>query len=172
MSYRRLRIPGATYFFTLVLQDRNASLLTDHIDTLRSAMVAVKRRYPVRVDGMVVLPEHLHMVWTLPCGDSDYSTRISMLKSLFSKSLPLPRDRTSSQQKREDKGIWQRRFWEHWIRDELDFHRHIDYVHINPVKHGLVARANQWPYSSIHQYIREGSLPPNWAADMPLMEHD
>ncbi len=172
MSYRRVRVPGATYFFTLVMQNRNAALLTDHIDILRSAVMTVKRQYPLHIDGMVVLPDHLHMVWTLPRGDADYATRIAMMKGLFSKSLPLPPARSQSQQQRKDKGIWQRRFWEHCIRDDLDFHRHIDYVHINPVKHGLVARANQWPYSSIHRYIREGHLPDHWAADMPLMEHD
>ena len=114
---------------------------------------------------MVVLPDHLHAIWTMPENDGDYSMRWRMIKSMFSHSLPNDERISVSRLAKGERGIWQRRYWEHQIRDELDFQRHVDYIHINPVKHGHVQRVKDWPHSSFHRYVREGLLPDSWAGD-------
>ncbi|MBY6018270.1 REP-associated tyrosine transposase [Ferrimonas balearica] len=172
MSYRRVRIAGATYFLTIALRDRDSALLLENVVALRRTLRQVKHRYPFHIDAMVVLPDHIHAIWTMPKGDADYSTRVGMMKAQFSRALVESKHRRASHKQKREKGIWQRRFWEHWVRDEADFKAHVDYIHINPVKHGLVSRACDWPYSSIHRYIREGLLPEDWATDMPLMNGD
>ncbi len=116
---------------------------------------------------MVVLPEHLHCIWTLPPGDADYKARWALIKAGFSRTLPGGEYRSDSRRKRGECGLWQRRYWEHVIRDERDFERHVDYIHWNPVKHGWVTRVRDWPYSSFHRYVRGGILPPDWGWSDP-----
>ncbi|MCY1267516.1 REP-associated tyrosine transposase [compost metagenome] len=162
-NYRRSLVPGGTYFFTVTLADRRSSLLTEAIGHLRNAYAQAAELSPFRTIAICVLPDHLHALWTLPEGDCEYSYRWSLIKSQFSKSIPADEQRSASKAKRREKGIWQRRFWEHQIRDEADLNRHIDYIHHNPVKHGLVSRVRDWPYSSFHRYVRAGLLPKDWA---------
>lgn len=181
--YRRLRIPGATYFFTVNLAQRDGTTLVDHIDALREAYAQTKVERPFRCEAMVVLPDHLHAVWTLPPGDADYSTRWGAIKSRFVMGLrragfspPMEMPVVLAGQfaglkpglrvgKREV-GVWQRRFWEHCIRDEADYRAHVAYCWGNPVKHGYVTRAVDWPYSSIHRDIRLGRVEPEWCGDV------
>jgi putative transposase len=162
MRYRRVTIDGATYFFTVNLADREATLLTSHIDDLRLAVREVRRRHPFRIVAWVVLPEHMHAVWSLPPGDAGYAMRWNQIKGRFSRQLAKGERLTSSRTDKRERGIWQRRYWEHWIRDEQDLQRHVDYIHYNPVKHGLVERAADWPYSSFHQFVRRGWLCVDW----------
>jgi len=164
MRYRRAWIAGGTYFFTLTLADRDQRLLVDRVDTLREAVRAVRERHPFHIDAMVVLPEHLHAIWTLPPGDHDFANRWRQIKAAFSRRLPEWESRSAAARDRGERGIWQRRYWEHAIRDHGDFDRHVDYVHFNPVKHGLVVRPVDWPYSSVHRFVRLGVLSPDWAA--------
>ena len=138
MQYRRANIPGGTYFFTVNLAERNKKLLTEEIKLLRTSMNKVKHSHPFRLDAMVVLPDHLHAIWTLPPDDRDYSTRWMLIKSNFSRGLIKQERINQSRKTRGERGIWQRRYWEHLIRDERDLNRHIDYIHYNPVKHGYV----------------------------------
>ena len=162
MRYRRSYVPGATYFFTVNLLERDKTLLTDHIDLLKQSMCQVKENHPYRIDAMVVLPDHLHAIWTLPEQDADFSGRWRLIKSALSRELPKGERIRASRQHKGERGIWQRRFWEHLIRDENDFVRHVDYIHINPVKHGYVDNPVEWPYSSIHTFIKRGVIAPNW----------
>ncbi len=163
VNYRRARIPGASYFFTVTLRDRRSCLLTEHVDALWEAICAVKRQSPFRIDAVVVLPDHLHTLWTLPEGDENYSGRWRAIKVRFTRLL-LKRGIGLERNPRGEYALWQRRFWEHVIRDDSDFARHADYIHYNPVKHGLVRRPIDWRWSSVHRYIRLGLLAPDWAA--------
>jgi len=164
-NYRRSDIPGASYFFTVNLADRSQSLLTRHIALLRSAFEYTRDRHSFIVDAIVVLPEHIHAIWTLPDGDSDFALRWRLIKTVFSRGLPHGERRSDSRQKKAERGIWQRRYWEHLIRDETDFSRHVDYILINPVKHGLVTRVADWPHSSFHRFVHAGILPMDWAGE-------
>jgi putative transposase len=160
--YRRNRVAGGTYFFTVTLIDRRSRWLVDRIDRLRAAIQTVKRERPFRVDAMVILPEHLHAVWTLPQHDDDYAVRWRMIKARFSRALA----NDGAELRRNVKGeynLWQRRYWEHTVRDEIDLRHHVDYVHYNPVKHGWVQRVDQWPYSTFHRFVRLGIYPRDWA---------
>lgn len=150
-DYRRLRIPGGCYFFTVNLEDRRSDLLVRNVDALREAVRSVRRARPFRIDAFVVLPDHLHAVWTLPDGDEDFPTRWRLIKKAFSRRLPAGEPRSPSRRRRGEREIWQRRYWEHAIRDERDFAAHVDYVHINPVKHGLAETPSDWPYSTVHR---------------------
>jgi putative transposase len=161
MRYRRANVAGGTYFFTVNLAERQLGLLGDHVDLLRDSVRVVKQRHPFNIVAFVVLPDHLHAIWTLPEDDSDFAIRWMLIKSGFSRSLPEGERRNASRILKGERGIWQRRYWEHLIRDELDYHRHVDYVHFNPVKHGYATRAADWPYSSIHRYIAAGLLSEN-----------
>jgi len=163
MRYRRAWVPGGTYFFTVALADRSQALLTEHIDVLRQSMRNVHVRHPFHILAMVVMPDHLHSVWQLPEGDSAYSTRWALIKSAFSQGLMPTESISLSRHLKRERGVWQRRYWEHRIRDIADLNRHIDYIHFNPVKHGHVERPIDWPYSSIHRYVRQGVLPADWA---------
>lgn len=163
MRYRRAHAPGGTYFFTVNLADRTSSLLTERIEALRSAVRYVKQRHPFHILGWVVLPEHMHSIWTLPQDDVGYSIRWRLIKQHFSRSLERRETVRISRQRKGEREIWQRRFWEHQIKSETSLQRHLDYVHINPVKHGHAARASDWPYSSIHRYIRQGLMTADWA---------
>jgi putative transposase len=165
MRYRRARTAGATYFFTVNLADRSRTLLVDHVDDLRASVRAVKSQHAFDILAWVVLPDHLHAIWTLPEGDSDFATRWMLIKSGFSRRIPAGERISPSRRQKGERGIWQRRYWEHLIRDESDLQRHIDYVHINPVKHGHVTRAADWKHSSIHRYIRAGWMTAGWAVE-------
>ncbi len=163
MRYRRADTAGGTYFFTVNLAERQSDLLVRHIDNLRNVLQVVKQAHPFATLAMVVLPEHLHALWRLPPGDADYPLRWSQIKAGFSRSLPKTEHISSSRQGKRERGIWQRRYWEHQIRDEDDLARHVDYIHFNPVKHGWVHRAVDWPHSTLHGYIERGMLTPDWA---------
>jgi putative transposase len=163
-DYRRAWHPGGTYFFTVnLLQRQDNDLLTRHIETLRSVVKSVRQRHSFRIHGWVVLPEHLHCVIELPPNDADYATRWRLIKMEFSKALPRAERISAVRTRRGERGIWQRRYWEHLIRDERDYRAHMDYVHINPLKHGLVARVAEWPYSTFHRLVDQGIYPADWA---------
>jgi putative transposase len=164
-SYRRNFVPGGSYFFTLNLADRHLRLLTEHIDLFRNAVRDVKVRHPFAVEATVVLPDHLHALWTLPEGDADFATRWRLIKAAFSRGLPSGDQVSRSRSNKGERGIWQRRYWEHTLRDELDFERHADYIHFNPVKYGHVKRVCDWPYSTFHEMVRRGIYPTDWAGD-------
>jgi putative transposase len=169
-EYRRNRIPGGTYFFTVVLLDRRSDLLTSQVDVLREAVKQTRKRRPFHIDAWVVLPDHLHCIWTLPSGDDDFSGRWYDIKMSFSKAIPRTENRSASSVRRGERGIWQRRFWEHTIRDDRDYAAHMDYVHFNPVKHAYAAQPAEWPYSSFRRCVAAGIYPANWAenkGDLP-----
>jgi putative transposase len=167
MQYRRAKTPGATYFFTVVTF-RRRKILTEpeNRDLLRTAFQITKTRHPFTINAFVLLPEHLHCIWTLPPDDKDYSMRWNAIKGYFSrhcldkyKTLP-----STAQKRKRAQTVWQPRFWEHQIRDERDYENHCDYIHWNPVKHGLVSRVGDWSYSSFHRFVQLGIYPQNWAA--------
>ena len=164
-EYRRNFVKGGSYFFTVALADRSQRLLVDHIDNLRQAFRQVKALYPFSLDAIVVLPEHLHCIWTLPSGDDNYPERWRRIKALFSRSLPNSNPRSSSKMLKGERGIWQRRYWEHTLRDETDWHRHIDYIHYNPVKHEYVDQVAEWRYSTFHRYVEAGIYPSDWGGN-------
>ena len=162
VSYRRNHVAGGTYFFTANLRDRRQLLLVDHVDAFREVLRGVRREIPFTINAMVILPDHWHAVWTLPDGDDSYARRIRLIKSRFTRALlaagvPLSKDG------RGDFDLWQKRYWEHKICDDRDFEAHVNYVHINPVKHGYVKRAIDWPHSTLHRYVRDGVLSADWA---------
>ena len=162
--YRRNRVAGGAYFFTVTLRDRTCALLVEQIDHLREAFRETKRAHPFHIEAMVVLPEHLHAIWTLPSGDDDYSGRWRAIKARFTRLLA----ESGVDIQRNLKGeynLWQRRFWEHTLRDEADLRRHIEYIHFNPVKHGWAKRVRDWPHSTFHRYVRAGVYPLDWAGD-------
>jgi putative transposase len=165
-DYRRNFIAGGSFFFTVNLAEPRLRLLTEHIDELRKAFRETRRDHPFTIDAMVILPNHLHTIWTMPEGDANFATRWRLIKSAFSRSLPTGERISDSRVAKNERGIWQRRYWEHTIRDESDFARHIDYVHINPVKHGYVTRVSDWPYSSFHRMVKLGVYPEDWAGDV------
>ena len=165
VRYRRNFVPGGTYFFTVTLADRTSSALVDNVTALRMAFHIARHERPFTIEAIVILPEHLHAIWTLPSCDSDFSGRWKRIKAYFTHRLaaagvPVKRHRNG------EYALRQRRFWEHTIRNEIDFERHVDYVHFNPVKHRLVSRVCEWPYSSFHVYVRRGLLPADWAGDI------
>jgi len=163
MNYRRVWYPGGTCFFTVnLLQRKGNDLLVRHIQALREAVKAVKTRHPFEIHGWVVLPEHFHCVLELPHGDCDYATRLRLIKVGFSKSLPKTERRSVVRMRRGERGIWQRRYWEHLIRDEADYRAHLDYIHYNPVKHGWVKQVKDWPYSTFHRWAEQGVYPLDW----------
>lgn len=155
-NYRRVFIPGGRYFFTVNLADRRSRLLTDHIGLLRYAFRETRSRHPFVVDAIVVLPDHLHTIWTLPEGDAGFPTRWRLIKSGFSRRLSSGEALSDSRRSKGERGIWQRRYWEHTLRDDDDFGRHVDDIHFNPVKHGYVESAADWPFSSHRRMMRLG----------------
>jgi len=163
MYYRRVLVPGATYFFTLTLQDRTSDLLIQRVDALRFAFRWVQQNHPFSIDAIVILPEHFHMMITLPEGDSSYSKRLSLIKAAFSRQIQCGETISRSRQKKRERGIWQRRYWEHLIRDTTDYEHHVNYIHYNPVKHGYVKNPAAWQYSSIHVFLNKGIVNTNWA---------
>jgi len=163
-DYRRSRVPGGTYFFTLTLRDRNSDLLVTQIAALRNAVRQVMTKWQFHIDAWVVLPEHMHCLWTLPENDTDYSNRWRLIKAAFSRALPPVEQRSVIMVRRKERGIWQHRFWEHTIRDDRDYAAHMDYIHFNPVKHGLVGNAADWPFSSFRHCVAKELYPPGWVA--------
>jgi len=173
--YRRADTPGATYFFTLVTYRRQPILCDAPIRTaLRDAIHEVRTRRPFVVDAWVLLPDHLHCLWTLPPGDADFATRWSQVKRGVSMACGQQYRReawlTASKMKHRESTLWQRRYWEHQIRNEADFVRHIDYIHYNPVKHGLCQAPSEWPYSTLHRYIEAGIVLADWGANVPSID--
>ncbi len=186
--YIRAYVPGGTYFFTVNLLERKRRLLVEHIDALRNAFRIVKQQRPFRIDAIVILPDHLHStawkqevgqrrerlpsIWTMPPDDCDYSTRWRLIKSAFSGTIEPVERLSRRRQVKSERGIWQRRFWEHAIRDQDDFDRHLDYIHYNPVKHGWVEKVSEWPHSSFHRFVRLGFYTENWAATITTNDLD
>ncbi|NDK39328.1 transposase [Pseudoxanthomonas gei] len=168
-NYRRVWVPGGTFFFTVnLLERRKHRLLVERIDDLRAAFRDAQRARPFEVIAIVVMPEHLHCLWQLPEGDADNADRWARIKSGFTRRLPKTERRSDARIAKRERGIWQRRFWEHMIVDEDSLRNHIDYIHINPVKYGYVRRAVDWPFSSLHRYIASSRLPMDWACDPGL----
>lgn len=168
--YRRSNVTGATYFFTVTAYKRNLILTHEAVRVaMRGAIEQVRKKHPFTIDAWVLLPDHLHAIWTLPPDDSEFGKRWGIIKSHVSRCcahlIESCEPRSASRIKRREIDFWQRRFWEHQIRDELDFERHIDYIHYNPVKHNLVTHAKDWPYSTLHRYVRSGVCAENWGGD-------
>lgn len=168
--YRRTNIPNASYFFTLVTYRRRPILCDELIrNALRTAIESVRRKRPFIIDAWVLLPDHLHCIWTLPEGDADFSTRWMMIKREVSivcrENYHRPDLMNASKNQHRESTIWQRRFWEHQIRDADDYSRHVDYIHFNPVKHGNVQTVIEWPYSTFHRYLRNGIYASDWSDD-------
>ena len=165
VGYRRYFVPGGTHFFTVTLADRGSFALVDRVTALRAAFRACRRERPFWIDAIVILPDHLHAILTLPPGDSDFSGRWRRIKGHFSRHM-IAAGAFTKRHANEDYALWQRRFWEHTIRNDEDLARHVDYVHFNPVKHALVTRVRHWPHSSFHRYVWQGILPEDWVGDM------
>jgi len=164
-TYKRVWIAGGAYFFTVVLNERrSAALLVEHIDALREAFRLTKQSHPFDIDAVVVMPDHLHAIWRLPRGDADFAMRWRLIKSRFSRAIQADEPISESRARKGERGVWQRRYWEHLIRNERDYHAHIDYIHYNPVKHGHVTKVGDWPHSSFHRFVRDGLYPCDWAA--------
>ena len=169
-TYRRNFLAGGSYFFTVNLANRRLRLLTENIVLLRAAFRYTRRRHPFAIEAIVVLPDHLHTIWTMPEGDADFAVRWALIKASFSRTLRKGEPVSASRRRRRERGIWQRRYWEHTIRDEDDLGRHLDYIHFNPVKHGHVACVATWPYSSFHRMVRLGFYPESWSGDPKVQE--
>jgi len=164
--YRRNYVPGGTFFFTAALANRRSTRLTQHASILRFAFRKARAEHPFDIDAIVILPDHLHAIFTLPAGDADFSQRWRRIKTVFTRGV-LFSGATIEGRDKTGRDLWQRRFWEHTIRDDRDFKSHVDYIHINPTRHGLVTNPIDWPYSSLHRYIRKGILAPNWGCEEP-----
>ncbi len=164
-NYRRLRVPGATYFFTVNLAERGETVLTDHIDLLREAYRLTAVEHPIRCEAMVILPDHIHAVWTLPPGDADFSRRWQKIKARFTFASGLRGEQSRSMIEKREAGLWQRRFWEHMIRDADEERRAAAHCLSDPVRHGLVAKPEDWPFSTIHRDLRRQ------VGDPPTIQH-
>lgn len=163
MDYRRAWHKGGIYFFTVnCLQRQDNDCLVTNINLLREMIATVKKTHPFTIHAWVILPEHMHCVIELPIEDADFAKRWMLIKMLFSKRLPKTEKLSNVRKQRRERGIWQRRYWEHLIRDEQDYQAHIDYVHINPVKHGLVKQVKDWPYSTFHKLAEQGIYAQDW----------
>jgi putative transposase len=168
MRYRRSNVAGGTFFFTVNLADRSSGLLTERVDLLRNSIRKVRQSHPFNIVAMVVLPDHLHAIWEMPDGDNDYPLRWSLIKAGFSRALEKTEYIGNARRRKRERGIWQRRYWEHQLRSDTDLARHVDYIHINPVKHGHVNAPVEWPYTSLHRYIQRGLLLSDWATGNDL----
>ena len=165
MRYRRSQAPGATYFFTVVTYDRRSILCEpNHVALLRSVFRAVMQQHPFQIDAFVLLPDHLHCIWTLPDNDANFSLRWRLVKSYFARGCQVDRGLgvSSSRQRKQERSVWQRRFWEHQVQNSRDFAAHVDYIHYNPVKHGYVRESRLWAYSSFSRYVEAGQYAADW----------
>src|SRR5437868_3420425 len=165
-QYRRVKLSGGTFFFTVAIADRSDDMLVREVERLRHAYRLVQQRRPFQTVAICILPDHLHAIWSLPENDAEFPMRWNLIKAAFSRELPAARSRSARHIRKREKGLWQRRYWEHAIRDETDLRRHIDYIHFNAVKHGLVSRVVDWPHSSFHQYVEREDLPADWGGDV------
>ena len=175
--YIRADTGGGTYFFTVVAFARRPILCEAPFRTaLRQAVTETRQTLPFTIDAWVLLPDHMHCIWTLPENDADFGKRWGLIKRLVSRHCPQYRTPSialsASKKKRHESGIWQRRFYEHQIRNEADFQRHSDYLHYNPVKHSWVKQVKDWPYSSFHRYVRAGIYPENWGGEVETEKDD
>ena len=170
-DYRRCYVPGGSYFFTVVTERRAGILANDRArDCLRNAIHHCRQLLPFHVDALVILPDHIHAIWTLPTDDCDYSKRWGIIKKHFTQTWlslggseqPVSASRLHCRRR----GVWQRRFWEHALRNERDYQNHFDYLHYNPVKHGLVKNVRDWPYSSFHRWVEQGVYSNQWGSRM------
>ncbi len=169
-NYRRSKTPGASYFFTVVTYKRLAILTKpESRRILRAVISEVKKEYPFTIDAWVLLPEHIHCIWTLPRCDADYSKRWGLIKAGFSKQTKTLFNHSEwlnqSKNKHRENTVWQRRFWEHQIRDQKDFNQHMNYIYYNPVKHGHVSQVIDWPYSTFHRDVKKGIYSSNWGGN-------
>lgn len=165
MPYRCAIASGGTFLFTLVTDRRRPILASNEaVEVLRNAFRSVRQSHPFEIDAIVVMPDHLHCIWTLPPDDTDFSTRWRLIKTRFTKHCPhaLRHPPDAARLKKGKQAIWQHRYWEHQIRDETDFARHMDYIHYNPVKHGLAQSPAAWPYSSFGRYVKAGVYALDW----------
>ena len=166
-NYRRIYVPDGTYFFTIVTYCcRPLFKNSDNIELLRSAVAKVKIEKPWKIIAAVILPDHIHFIWQLPPDDSNYSPRISRLKVLFTRAYkaqnPNNLEISRSRYRHRESDVWQRRFWEHLIKDEADLQQHLDYIHNNPVKHKLVSCPHLWKYSSFLRWVEKGRYTLDW----------
>jgi len=164
--YRRAQCKGGTFALTFTLNDRGSNLLVEHFDLFKSSYLWVKQNRPFETVAIVVLPDHVHLIWNLPLDDADYSTRVRLIKRLFTREV-MKLGVFLKKRANGERSCWQRRFWEHQIRDVHDMQNQVDYIHYNPVKHGLVKCVKDWPYSSFHRYVREGKLALDWGGGFP-----
>lgn len=169
--YRRANTPGATYFFTIVTYRRRTFLCDNLVRlALRAAIQKVRARHPFQIDAWVLLPDHLHTIWTLSDSDADFSLRWQLIKRHVTRQcrelLHQPDLMTASKTRHRESTLWQRRYWEHLIRNDADYERHMHYLHYNPVKHGLVKQVKDWPYSSFHRHMENGIYDENWGTSM------
>jgi putative transposase len=167
-TYRRAYVPGGSYFFTVVTEQRQPVLTNADVRVaLRDAISTVRETLPFRIDGWVLLPDHLHAIWTLPEADADFSSRWRLIKRHVTRTCGAgyarPELLTERRAAKQCGTFWQHRFWEHLLRDEHDFRQHLDYLHGNPLKHGLVEQVVDWPWSSFHRWVRHGLYPADWA---------
>ena len=182
MEYRRAWREGGCYFFTVVTYKRQPILtVSENVSRLRMAFRHVKQKRPFEIDGIVVLPDHVHCIWRLPEEDDDFATRWRLIKHFFSRSCSVGRmgeakrthqtiieeTQSNSRKGKQERAVWQRRYWEHLIRDEQDWRKHMDYIHYNPVKHGIVNAPIQWPYSSFKQCVNKGWYSSEWGSSEP-----
>lgn len=163
MQYRRSKEPGACYFFTVNLAERNKSLLVSHVNELRLAFKKTKQEHPFDITAIVVLLDHLHVLWQLPENEANYPSRWNLIKHRFSRTLLKNERISASRQKKGERGIWQRRYWEYLIWNDEEFGRHVNYIHFNLVTHGYVSSLVDWAYSSIHRYVGKGVISNHWA---------
>ena len=162
VHYRRSRTKGGVFFLTIVLRNRKSDLLVRHIDILKKSLSSIQKKYPFKNLAYVILPEHMHVLWELPVDDSDYSMRVRLLKNKFSKDLKTKNHFPGN----NNDSVWQSRFWEHTIKNNDDFENHVNYIHYNPLKHGYVNRAKNWPHSSFHSYVKMGMLSADWGSNI------
>src|SRR5262245_31371790 len=165
-NYRRAFVPGGCWFFTVNLLDRRSGLLTQEIASLGEATRHTRERHPFRIDAFVVLPDHIHAIWTLPSGDADFSTRWRLIKIEFSKSIPKTERLSKARQVRGERGTWKRCIMDNSVRGDEDYRPNVEYCYINPAEHGLVRRVCDWPFSSFHRDVATGLFPEDWAGQL------
>lgn len=171
MQYRRSQAQGATFFFTVITYNRKRILCHKaNVALIKEAFQYVIKQHPFRMRAFVLLPDHIHGIWTLPENDNAFSMRWRLIKSYFSRRCKseYKKFQSTSRQSKGEQGIWQRRFWEHQIRNEIDFTKHVEYIHFNPVKHRLVKSPIDWPYSSFHRHVKQGTYDSDWGASTEI----
>ena len=165
-NYRRIYVPGGTYFFTVNLLERRRTLLVDRIDLLRDAFCVAREKLPFTLLAWVVMPDHLHCLWRLPAHDDANAERWRFIKTHFVRGIPVGERLSPRRRAKAERGIWQRRYWERIVYTDADLHAHVDYIHANPMKHGYVGRVCDCPHSSFHGYVGRGMLPIDWAGEV------